>query len=370
MTAFQPVRPVSPVFPQRAAVIIDGGYWEILRKATLDEQVNLLTLSDDLCRPAFRLRTYYFDGKDQKRLSLHDTLKLKDRFEVLLGDVITSRMKCSKCLKSFSYKQQKRVDMLIAVKMVHLASTRQVDMIVLLAGDRDFVPVVAEAKNAGVIVKLAHGDKEEVGVASDLMQEADELVCLTKDYLKKFPLEKTVHIPKVPEEVKVIEPTKETKEQVLESIIELMVKQNSERIRASDLGLLLQEKEIILDSKLKDILEIENTRISLKQEENELFISFIRTEEKEIVKDKQKKIKEDSALDLLLTSIAETLKEKNKDRITLLELGNTMKRKENNWKEKYGYSKLSKLINRAKDVIIIEEKEGKIIVGLKPSNQE
>ncbi len=202
------------------------------------------------------------------------------------------------------------------------------------------------------------------------MQEADELVCLTKDYLTQFLLEKTVHIPEVPEEVTVIKSTEETKEIVIESIIELMVKQNSKRIRASDLGILLQDKEIILDSKLKDILELENTRISLEQEKNELFISFFEVEDKELVKTKQKKIKEDSALDLLLTTISETLKEKNKDRITLLELGNTMREKETNWKEKYGYSKLSKLIKRAKDVLIIEEKDGRTIVGLKKSNQE
>ena len=40
---------------------------------------------------------------------------------------------------------QKRVDVALAVEMVHLASTQQVDIITLVAGDMDFLPAIETA---------------------------------------------------------------------------------------------------------------------------------------------------------------------------------------------------------------------------------
>jgi hypothetical protein len=77
---------------------------------------------------------------------------------------------------------QKRVDVALAVEMVHMATSRHVDMIALLAGDRDFLPAVIAAKHAGVIVRLIHG--EDGTVSEQLYQAVDERVEITKGYLE------------------------------------------------------------------------------------------------------------------------------------------------------------------------------------------
>ena len=52
---------------------------------------------------------------------------------------------------------QKQVDVLLATDLVELALTREVDRIVLVAGDGDFVPAVDLARRHGVRVCLVHG---------------------------------------------------------------------------------------------------------------------------------------------------------------------------------------------------------------------
>jgi uncharacterized LabA/DUF88 family protein len=52
---------------------------------------------------------------------------------------------------------QKQVDVLLATDLVELALTNEVDRIVLVAGDGDFVPAVDLARRHGVRVCLVHG---------------------------------------------------------------------------------------------------------------------------------------------------------------------------------------------------------------------
>ncbi len=78
----------KPNFPAKAAVVVDGGYWRKIIKEMGISSVDLVSLTDALCDPAFRIRTYFFDGKIQNSQSFHDNLQLLDRFEVYLGDVV------------------------------------------------------------------------------------------------------------------------------------------------------------------------------------------------------------------------------------------------------------------------------------------
>jgi hypothetical protein len=83
-------------FPAKAAVVVDGGYWRKIIKEIGVNSVDLLSLTDILCKPAFRIRTYFFDGKTQVSQSFHDGLQLLDRFEVYLGGLL--RRSCPKIL--------------------------------------------------------------------------------------------------------------------------------------------------------------------------------------------------------------------------------------------------------------------------------
>jgi uncharacterized LabA/DUF88 family protein len=53
--------------------------------------------------------------------------------------------------------EQKRVDVMLAVDLVRLAWKGEITRAVLLTGDSDFIPAVADARAAGVAVTLLHG---------------------------------------------------------------------------------------------------------------------------------------------------------------------------------------------------------------------
>ncbi|MHA2202506.1 MAG: NYN domain-containing protein, partial [Candidatus Hodarchaeales archaeon] len=166
-------------FPAKAAVVVDGGYWRKIMEEMEIRSVDLVSLTDLICNPAFRIRTYFFDGKTRESQSFHDGLQLLDRFEVYLGEVVTRSFFCPSCQETVEIQAQKRVDVALAVELVHLATTKSVDLIVLLAGDRDFIPAIETAKHAGVIIRLVHGHPKTV--SDTLFKLVDEKMELSLD---------------------------------------------------------------------------------------------------------------------------------------------------------------------------------------------
>ena len=82
--------------------------------------------------------------------------------------------------------EQKRVDILLGVDMVLLAAKQQVQEVVLVAGDSDFIPAISVAKSEGVLVRLYHGERPH----SDLLREADERTHIDKSFVDSVLLTK------------------------------------------------------------------------------------------------------------------------------------------------------------------------------------
>lgn len=95
------------------------------------------------------------------------------RFEVRLG-------KLAKRPDGF---EQKRVDIMLAVDLVRMSWGRQVETAALVTGDSDFVPAVAAAKDAGVLVKLFY---TRDSYHDELYEACDERTELTKKNLDEF----------------------------------------------------------------------------------------------------------------------------------------------------------------------------------------
>ncbi|MHA2296901.1 MAG: NYN domain-containing protein [Candidatus Hodarchaeales archaeon] len=363
------------IYPQRGAVIIDGGYWEALKRSSGNPDVDILRLSDFLCRPAYRLRTCYFDGKDQARQSIHGQLELLERFEVILGDVVERPMNCPNCSSRFTVPTQKRVDVMMAVKIVHLASTKQVDMIVLLAGDRDFLPVVEVAKAAGVVIRLAHGTTELAKVAPSLYRAVDERVHLSQTLLNQFrPLEKTIHKErrKVVETTSLIEqPAIDEKaiDHIIECLDELIKTSGKEWINASDLGLALKQKKILYDGKLVELIRQAKDKIITRQEGTILSVSLPGVEK--TVKTPVTSPEDDRAVKFLLETVEELQPRENGELILVTVVGAEMLKKNPNWKEEFGIPKkraLTTVLQKAREQLVIKGKDTKARVGLKASN--
>ena len=183
---------------KRAAVLVDGGYFAKLMLAFNRPPIGIAKFSDEVCAPHERLRTYYYDAppyvsptptpEERERKSskdrYFDALRMQDRIEVRLGEVQRVKIPCPYGPAHFDFRQ-KLVDVILSVDMVKLAWSKLVDVIVLVSGDRDFVPAIRAAKDAGILVKAVYSTRSGLYVHSELLQNCDERVEVTDELIKR-----------------------------------------------------------------------------------------------------------------------------------------------------------------------------------------
>jgi len=145
---------------EKATIYIDGGYLNKIQRDYFNKSsIDLLKLSEKICNDlnVFRLRTYYYtcnpivrknNQSDREKLAKMQTfltkLKRLPRFEVRLGklQLIGNEFK------------QKMVDVLMSLDIITMTYENQIQHIILIAGDSDFIPAIKKAKSYGAIVHL------------------------------------------------------------------------------------------------------------------------------------------------------------------------------------------------------------------------
>jgi len=165
------------VLLEKSAVFIDGGYLnKILKNYFSEADIDYETFSKELCKivDAKILRTYFYycmplirkENKEDKlrhakMQKFIQKLKRLPRFEVRLGklQVIGGVFK------------QKMIDVLMSLDIVDTSFERQVDHIIVVAGDSDFVPAIKKAKEYGSIVHLFY---HRNSVHNQILDEVDE----------------------------------------------------------------------------------------------------------------------------------------------------------------------------------------------------
>lgn len=185
---------------EKAAILIDGGYFHQARKSFGDPRVDFTRMANELVRPYERTRTYYYDApphvdprnpdpKDvqmrEDRQRFFDGLSYLERFEVKLGHLqrfLTFDQNGKRAVKH----RQKLVDVLLSIDLVKLAWAGRIELGVLLAGDSDFVPAVQAAKEAGIAVRLVFAQTSGCYVDTQLKKTCDERVELTDEHFRRW----------------------------------------------------------------------------------------------------------------------------------------------------------------------------------------
>ncbi len=347
-------------FPSTAAVLFDGSYWNRIRQELGAHNIDLKKLSDELCQPAYRLRTYYFDGKDDQRQSFHDGLRFLPRFEVILGDVVERKIPCPHCQRPIVSKEQKRVDVQLAVQMVHLATTQQVSLIVLVAGDRDFQPSVEIAKHAGVIIRLIHGSK--ITTSTDLRQRADETMELTTEFLLKFlrePKDRKIKNHGVSIEKSGISASSSISIEKVKQSQDLLQKALQNTLSAPDGSILASRLGITLSSiepdwktiygvkSLSSLIELSGRQIVTSKYIGKVLHLYPNPVIIPINDKSEEYQKKDHAVNFLLQTLQEFQTEKQATMVRYSELGFHLAKKDPNWKKHYQITKLDILVERA-----------------------
>lgn len=171
----------------KVAVFIDGGYFDHVLDFHNRIRIDYERFTDEICKPDERLRTYYYHcppwqspiptSEESQRLSGYQKfasrLNSLNRFEVREG-------RLQKVDGKF---KQKGVDIQLAVDLLRLALSKNIDKAILITGDSDFVPVVTAVKEAGVTVSLHYS--HELPTHHSLRLAVDERVPIALDLLKK-----------------------------------------------------------------------------------------------------------------------------------------------------------------------------------------
>lgn len=182
----------------QVVVFIDGGYLKKIIHDLSTEKIDYHKLVRWTCNGDERLlRSYYYGcppyqspkpTKDEmERLSKADkfftALEGGERFTVRRGRL----EKRDKNQGTGVFYVQKQVDLQLGIDIARFVVRRQVDTIVIIAGDSDFIPAVEFAKLEGVIVRLVHGPFETCH--RKLWLAVDERKEITKNVLKRMHLE-------------------------------------------------------------------------------------------------------------------------------------------------------------------------------------
>ncbi|MHA2247220.1 MAG: NYN domain-containing protein [Candidatus Hodarchaeales archaeon] len=356
-------------FPSKAAVVVDGGYWRKVIKEIGISSVDLVSLTDFICYPAFRIRTYFFDGKTRESQSFHDGLQLLDRFEVYLGEVVPRQFFCPSCQETVQVLAQKRVDVALAVELVHLATSQQIDLIVLIAGDRDFIPAIETAKHAGVILRLIHGPPKTV--SNTLFKLVDEKVELSVDFFKQnkinYKRRKTIReIGEKQEEEKInLETEIETISTIVESIlVDLISKTSKKFIPLSRIGIELNRiepnwKEKTKIKHLKDLIGKAEKRFEIKERKKHYYISTTKKVST------GKKTKEPASFDKFLTNtITEFFTDNQTESISIIQLGTLLHKKNPIWKKKFEVKQLKTALESLGDKLILSGERNSLKIKL------
>jgi uncharacterized LabA/DUF88 family protein len=162
-------------------VFIDGMFFQHMLDELKVKRIDLEKFSDKLSLGK-RSRTYFFDAlpysddkKPQKQKFLSKLSYLKS-FQVEQGYVKIEKIKCEHCGNDVGIARQKKVDVLLATRLIE--RSLETKRLVLVAGDADFVPAIEVAKRKAKVI-LAY--IPEI-TAKQLLQTSDEKIELSSAY--------------------------------------------------------------------------------------------------------------------------------------------------------------------------------------------
>lgn len=182
----------------RVAVFIDAGYLTKVLEEYYKPKIDYYKLVNWSCEKEELLRAYYYDcppyqsanptqeerEKMSKKQSFFAALESNPRFTLRQGR-LELRGYDDKGKPIFA---QKKTDLQLGIDVARIVTKKQVEVVVIISGDSDFVPLVQFAQREGAIVRLVHGPKNSYH--RELWKIVDERKEITEELLYQIKLQK------------------------------------------------------------------------------------------------------------------------------------------------------------------------------------
>lgn len=168
-------------FLEKSAIFIDGGYINrVLKNYFNESKLDYLSLCENICLnlKLNRLRTYFYHclpiiRKDSKEDS--DKKTSMERFLANLRRLPRFEVKLGKLQLIGNQFRQKMVDVLMSLDITNMCYEKQIQHVILIAGDADFVPAIKKAKDCGIITHLYYHPSSVHNEILDITDEIHEL---------------------------------------------------------------------------------------------------------------------------------------------------------------------------------------------------
>ncbi len=163
---------------EKCAIFVDGGYLsKIIKKYFKSIPLDYLKFSNKICFDLNlnRLRTYVYHCLPLIRKGNNEDIERKvnmEKFLAKLRRLARFEVKLGKLQLIGNQFKQKMIDVLMSLDIATMSYENQIQHIILIAGDADFVPAIKKAKDYGVIVHLYYHPS---AVHNEILDEIDEL---------------------------------------------------------------------------------------------------------------------------------------------------------------------------------------------------
>lgn len=165
----------------RAAIFIDGSYFnKIIRKNYINVSLDYLKLCQKICSDLKldRLRTYFYHClpiiRGNNKIDLDRKTKM-EKFITKLKRLPRFEVKLGKLQLIGNQFEQKMVDVLMSLDIATMSYENQIQQVILIAGDADFVPAIKKAKDYGAIIHLFYHPSSVHNELLDVVDERHEI---------------------------------------------------------------------------------------------------------------------------------------------------------------------------------------------------
>lgn len=171
----------------RAAVFLDEGYFDKVTQNYGNIRVDYESFSDSVCEPDRRFRTYWYHcppwQSDPPTEEERERFGNYQRFKDALSYLDKFKIREGRLQKIDGNFRQKKVDIMLAVDAVKLASTGKIDRAIFVTGDSDFVPVVEAIDGTGVITTLCYDPN--LPIHDEIRTAVDERIEIGRNFLRE-----------------------------------------------------------------------------------------------------------------------------------------------------------------------------------------
>ena len=193
----------------RCVILVDGGYYGTLNQVFEEEtgdRIDISKLSQELCNEfdTDHIRTKFYHAypyqseeptpeekehyaSRQRFYRAIDNLRNHQFIEV--GRVRKEYNECTECDETFYTREQKGVDVGIAIDLVDMAHKQVANAFIILAGDEDFTMAVNLAKDQLCNVYSAFSVMNHMRVSQKLTREVDDAFNMDIDFLQNCCME-------------------------------------------------------------------------------------------------------------------------------------------------------------------------------------